>query len=308
MLLAGSSRLHGLHHADPCLQPGPRAHLSGSRGPGWNPRAAFVQGSALRTPVRDLRSDPRRSFFGEVRTMARYDDEDDRRGSWGSSYSDRPRPSHSGWRDRDWDDEDDSYRAPGGRSLQGYQERDEELGGARRGFYSLERDVDDEGAPMSHPGYPESHGRDWRDYERERPRGSHGQGQGARYDDEDNRRRDRSREGERRPEWSSERPRYEDDDVERAGYGRGWSPMDSDARGQYARGQYGERSWSGRARDWYEDEDRRGWILERPSWRQDPRGDERRRDERDFADRGGYSSYRGRSSASYGRGSDYDRS
>jgi hypothetical protein len=216
--------------------------------------------------------------------MARYDDDDDRGGPYGGTYADRAQSSDLrsyGWRDRNWDDEDDSYRRPGGRSLrgQGFAEYDEELGGARRGFSSLDSDDEGQGWRGNGPGYQESHGRDWgRDDDRERSHSSSGYRFGARYDDEDNRGRDRYWPSERgsRGEWSSQRSRYDDDDVERAGYGRGWS-SDSERTGERW-GSYGRR------RDWDDDDDdRRGWISGRSSWRREDDGDGRREESRGFA-------------------------
>ena len=228
--------------------------------------------------------------------MARYDDDDDRGGPYGGAYAERARgweANPHGRRDRDWDDEDDSYRRPGGRSLrgQGFAEYDEELGGARRGFSSMDSDDQGQGSWMNGPGYQESHGRDWRDYDRERRYSSSDYGEpsrygvGARYDDEDNRGRDRYWPSERgeRGEWSSQRSRY-DDDGERSSYGRGWSS-------EFDRSSERSRSY-GRAPDWDDyDDDRRGWISGPSSWRRDQygsgqreqHGDVRRDEGRGFA-------------------------
>jgi len=276
--------------------------------------------------------------------MARYDDDDDRGGRYGSAYAGRASWSEHGGRyggrERGWDDEDDS-RSPGGRSLTGqrFEEFDEELGGARRGFSAMDSDERDSWA--GGPGYQESHGPSSRSYDRERPYGrSPG---GARYDDDDNRGRDRysNERGERG--WGSERSRREDDDVERGSYGsygRASSRSDFDRGGSSDRWSGGERwssgarsssrdrssgggfssgrdrSWGSertsdreRSRDWdQDDDDRRGWILEGGSRRDEGgsrRDDDRRSDgrrgfaamdperRRELASRGGRASHGG---------------
>ena len=264
--------------------------------------------------------------------MSRYDEDDERGARYGSTYAGRPGWSEQGGRyggrGHDWDDADD-YRSPGGRSLSGqrFEDDDEELGGERRGFSAMHSD--ERGSSWAGPGYPESHGPRGYDRERERPH-ERGPG-GARYDDDDNRGRDRywNERGERG--WSSERPRREEDDVERGGYGRGASSRaDFDRRGSSDRwssgdrwsggerwssaGQRpsGERSWGRESsRDW-DDDDRRGWIVDRRSSREDERQgsggrgfasmDPERR--RELASRGGRASHSSGSDRSW----DDDRS